>query len=223
MMKSGYSFLDNNIGGFEAGELVMIKGVTKQTEEFAVSLLQSTLQNNDGYVLLYNTPDFHLLTSTVFDEVKADDDYALIGSRLDKKRIMKRNLTAVETKTLQESLACWLELKKYDHLKNQKLAAIFTSLPKHWASKENEFTEKLKEVAEFMKVPVFYMQDISPADYEIADIVIKLDALNGYQEPVDVIVERTSRGKPQTNRANENNLKYADRLKDCRHLWFYEE
>ena len=66
------------------------------------------------------------------------------------------------------------------------------------------------------------MQDISQADYEIADIVIKLEALNGYKEPVDLIVERTMHGKTQTIRANENSLKYAEALKNCEHLWFYE-
>jgi len=222
MMKSGYSFLDDNIGGFAAGELTMIKGVCEQTEEFTVSLMQSVLKNNDGYVLLYNAPDFRLLTSTIFDEFKTDDDNVLVSQRLDKKRILKRNLTAVDVKILQDSLNNWLELKKFKHLQKQKLTAIFTSLPKHWAAKEDEFVAKLKEVAEFIKVPVFYMQDISQADYEIADIVIKLEALNGYKEPVDLIVERTMHGKMQTIRANENSLKYADALKNCEHLWFYE-
>lgn len=223
MIKSGYSFLDDNIGGFNAGELIMIKGVTKQTEEFTVSLLQCVLEHNDGYALLFNTPDFHLFTSTIFDDPADDADKLIIGSRLDKMRILKRDLTAVEADILQKSLVFWLETKKYKHLKREKLSIIFTTLPKQWATREKAFVGKLKKLAHAMSVPVVYMQDISQKDYAAADIVIELKSVNGYKKPVEVSVLRTPRGTIQTAVADEGNLKYSVGLENCTKLWFYEE
>lgn len=59
-------------------------------------------------------------------------------------------------------------------------------------------------------------------DYDYADVIVKLDAVNNYQEPIEISISKQQPAK-QIIRANEGNLKYCKKLKDCKGLWFYEE
>ncbi len=221
-LKTGFSFLDTEFGRLRENYLLMIQGECVQTEQFTVSLMQSILNSNDGYILLFNTMDFRNLTLTVFDDFPADDDISLVGSRLSKDRILKRNLTVMKPKLFSNSLSCWLKNKKYEHLQNKRLLAIFASLPKYLATNEQDFVIKLKELAKTIDVPIVYLQEYNIIDYDYADVIVKLDAVNNYQEPIEISISKQQPVK-QIIRANEGNLKYCKKLKDCKGLWFYEE
>ena len=56
-----------------------------------------------------------------------------------------------------------------------------------------------------------------------ADMTFKLTAERGYKEPVDIEVIKPTSDKVIYVRANTSSLKYAEHLKDCQKLWFYEE
>ena len=56
-----------------------------------------------------------------------------------------------------------------------------------------------------------------------ADMTFRLTAVNGYKEPIDIEVIKPTIDKVIYVRANTSSLKYAEHLKDCQKLWFYEE
>ena len=55
MVKTGFSFLDNTIGEISVDDLVMLQGECIYTEQFTISLMQSILKHNDGYIILFYT------------------------------------------------------------------------------------------------------------------------------------------------------------------------
>lgn len=223
MVKTGFSFLDNAFGKINADDFVLVQGECIQTEQFAISLMQNILKNNDGYIILFNTKDFREFTLTVFDDFSADEDISLISSRLSNDRILKRNLTVTESaEILQNSLNDWLKSAKYKHLQNKKLLAVFTSLPKRLATKESDVVIKFKEMAQALKTPIFYLQEFIFIDYEVADKIIKLSAFNNYLDPIEIQITKPKSAQI-TIEANKDNLKYSKNLKDCKDLWFYEE
>lgn len=220
MVKTGFSFLDNTLGDINTDDLIVLQGECVQTEQFTISLMQGILKHNDGYIILFNAKDFRELTLTVFDDFPADDDISLVGGKLAKERILKRNLTIFEPKIMKNSLDSWLKNNKYKHLQDKKLLAIFTSLPKHLAE-EADIVLKFKELAKTINTPIFYLQEFNFVDYEVADKIIKVSAFNNYQDPIEIMIT-----KPQSAqniiKANEGSLRYSPKLKDCVSLWFYE-
>ena len=223
MVKTGFSFLDRAIGEISADDLVMLQGECIQTEQFTISLMQSILNHNDGYIILFNTRDFREFTLTVFDNFAADEDISLISSRLSNDRILKRNLTVTESaEVFQNRLKGWLKSEKYKHLQNKKLLAVFASLPKRLVTNEADTVVKFKEMAKALKTPIFYLQEFKCIDYEVADKIIKLTALNNYLDPIEINIKK-SQSAQKIIEANKDSLKYSKRLKDCQGLWFYEE
>lgn len=223
MVKTGFSFLDNTIGEISADDLVMLQGECIYTEQFTISLMQSILKHNDGYIIIFNTRDFRELTLTVFDDFPADEDISLISSRLSNDRILKRNLTVTESVELfQNSLKCWLKSEKYKHLQNKKLLAVFASIPKRFVTNEAKVVIKFKEMAKALKTPFFYLQEFKCTDYEVADKIIKLTALNNYLDPIEIHITQPKSAQSVIE-ANKDSLKYSKHLKDCKGLWFYEE
>ncbi|MBR3675627.1 MAG: hypothetical protein IKN71_00630, partial [Alphaproteobacteria bacterium] len=90
MIKTGFSFIDTDLGGLNAGDLVTVQGECIQVEQFIISLTQSITENNDGFALIMNTLDFPLFTSTIFDNSPVDCDYALINDRISKNKLLTR-------------------------------------------------------------------------------------------------------------------------------------
>lgn len=221
-LKTGFDCLDAKLGGLKANDLLMIQGECLQAEQFAISLMQSILSHNDGYIMLFNAPDFRNFTTTIFDKPAKDKDIALINSRMFVKRIFKRDTVVTDAKILQNSLECWLSAEKYRYFKQHRMLAVFTTLPKQFAANEADFVVKLKELAQTLEVPVIYLQENKIIDYTSADVIIALEAVNGYQEPIEISIT-----KPQSARtvikANAGSLKYCEKLKDCKGLWFFEE
>ena len=85
MIKTGFSFIDTDLGRLHAGDLATVQGECIQVEQFIISLTQSITENNEGFVLLMGSVEFPSLTSTIFDSNPADRDYALINDRISKK------------------------------------------------------------------------------------------------------------------------------------------
>lgn len=221
-METGFDLLDNALGKINNNDLLMIQGNCIQAERFIISLMQSILDHNDGYVVLLNAKDFRELTLTVFDDFPADDDISLISSRLTGEHILKRNLTVTEPKLFTDSLNSWLKTKKYEHLQNKNMLAVFIKLPKHLAGNEADFIAELKKFAQSIETPVFYQQEFKIIDYDVADKIIKISAVDDYKEPIKVTVT-----KPQSSynviEVNKESLKYSENLRDCKELWFHED
>ena len=230
MIKTGFSFIDTDLGGLHAGELATVQGECIQAEQFIISLTQSITENNDGFVLIMNTLDFPLFTSTVFDSNPADYDYAFINDRISKNKLLTRRGLPIQDDPAQgvdlllRSYSAWLNLKKYQHLKDKKLLAIITPIYKlRYGVDEDKATLILKDVAQILNVPVICWQKDSSESLLAADMTFKLTAEHNYKEPVDIEVIKQPRNKAFRIRANESSLKYTEHLKDCPKLWFYEE
>ena len=225
MIKTGFSFIDKDLGGLHAGDLATIQGECLQVEQFIISLTQSITENNDGFVLLMGTLDFPSLTSTIFDSNPAAFDYALINDRISKNKLLTRcGLHLQDAELFVNSLSAWLNLKKFQHLKDKKLLAIIAPIYKlRYGVDEDKTTLIFKDVAQILNVPVICWQRDSSKDLIAADITFKLKAEHNYKEPVDIEVIKQPGDKTFRVRANESSLKYAKYLKDCPKLWFYEE
>jgi hypothetical protein len=229
MIKTGFSFIDMDLGGLHAGDLATVQGECIQTEQFIVSLTQSITENNDGFALIMNTLDFPLFTSTIFDNSPADGDYALISDRISKNKLLTRHGLPMQDAPKQgvdlllRSYSAWLNLKKFQHLKDKKLLAIITPIYKlRFGLDEDKATLLLKDAAHILDVPVICWQRDSSEDLIAADMTFKLTAENGYKEPVDIEVIKQPGNKTFHIQANESSLKYVERLKDCPKFWFYE-
>lgn len=225
MIKTGFSFIDTDLGGLNAGDLATVQGECIQVEQFIISLTQSITENNDGFALIMNTLDFPLFTSTMFDSNPADFDYALINERISKNKILtRRGLHLQDVELFVNSLSAWLNLKKFQHLKDKKLLAIIAPIYKlRYGVDEDKATLILKDVAQILNVPVICWQKDSSESLLAADMTFKLTAEHNYKEPVDIEVIKQPGNKTFHIKANESSLKYTEHLKDCQKLWFYEE
>ncbi|MCQ2734674.1 MAG: hypothetical protein MJ212_01830 [Alphaproteobacteria bacterium] len=225
MIKTGFSFIDTDLGGLHAGDLVTMQGECIQVEQFIISLTQSIADNNDGFVVLMGTLDFPSLTSTIFDSNHAAFDYALINDRISKNKLLTRHgLHLQDMELFVNSLSAWLNLKKFQHLKDKKLLAIIAPIYKlRYSVDEDKATLILKDVAQILDVPVICWQRDSSEYLIAADMTFKLTAEHNYKEPVDIEVIKQPGDKNFRVRANEGSLKYAERLKDCPKFWFYKE
>ena len=229
MIKTGFSFIDTDLGGLNAVDLVTVQGECIQVEQFIISLTQSITENNDGFALIMNTLDFPLFTSTIFDNSPVDCDYALINDRISKNKLLTRhglpmqNDPAQGVDLLMRSYFSWLNLKKYQHLKDKKLLAIITPIYKlRYGLDEDGATLMLKDAAQILNVPVICWQKDSTESLPSADMTFKLTAERGYKEPVEIEIIKQPGNKTFHIQANESSLKYAERLKDCPKFWFYE-
>lgn len=230
MIKTGFSFIDTDLGGLHAGDLATVQGECIQVEQFVISLIQSITDNNDGFVLLMNTRDFPSFTSTIFDSNPADFDYSFINDRISKNKLLTRHGLPMQDDPTQgvdlllRSYSAWLNLKKFQHLKDKKLLAVVTPIYKlRYGLDEDGATLMLKDVAHILDILVICWQRDSSEDLIATDITFKLTAENGYKEPVDIEVIKQPGNKTFHIKANESSLKYAEHLKDCPKLWFYEE
>ena len=230
MIKTGFSFIDTDLGGLNAGDLVTVQGECIQVEQFIISLTQSITENNDGFALIMNTLDFPLFTSTIFDNSPVDCDYALINDRISKNKLLTRHGLPMQDDPTQgvdlllRSYSAWLNLKKFQHLKDKKLLAVVTPIYKlRYGLDEDGATLMLKDVAHILDVPVICWQRDSSEDLIATDMTFKLTAERGYKEPVDIEVIKQPGNKTFHIKANGSSLKYAEHLKDCPKLWFYEE
>ena len=230
MIKTGFSFMDTDLGGLNAGDLVTMRGECIQIEQFIISLTQNITDNNDGFALIMNTLDFPLFTSAIFDNSPADGDYALIGNRISKDSLLTRHGLPMQDDPTQgvdlllRSYSAWLNLKKFQHLKDKKLLAIIAPIYKlRYGVDEDKATLILKDVAQILNVPVICWQKDSSESLIASDITFKLKAEHNYQEPIDIEVIKQPGDKTFHVRANISSLKYTEHLKDCQKLWFYEE
>lgn len=225
MIKTGFTFIDKGLGGLHPGDLATVQGECMQAEQFVISLTQSIVESNDGFVLLLNTLNFPSLVSTIFDENPANYDYALINDRISKNKFLTRHgLLIQDVELFVNSLSAWLYLKKFRHLKDKKLLAIVVPIFKlRFGLDEDKATLLLKDAAQILDVPVICWQRDSSKDLVAADIIFKLTAERGCEEPVDIEVIKQPGNKIFRIRANESALKYTEHLKNCSKLWFYEE
>jgi hypothetical protein len=230
MIKTGFSFIDTDLGGLNAGDLATVQGECIQTEQFIISLTQGIADNNDGFALIMNTLDFPLFTSTIFDNSPADGDYALIGNRISKDSLLTRHGLPMQDDPTQgvdlllRSYSAWLNLKKFQHLKDKKLLAIIAPIYKlRYGVDEDKATLILKDVAQILNVPVICWQRDSSEDLMATDMTFKLKAEHNYQEPIDIEAVNPSGNMVLQIQANTSSLKYTEHLKDCQKLWFYEE
>ena len=230
MIKTGFSFIDTDLGGLNAGDLATVQGECIQTEQFIISLTQGIADNNDGFALIMNTLDFPLFTSTIFDNSPADGDYALIGNRISKDSLLTRHGLPMQDDPTQgvdlllRSYSAWLNLKKFQHLKDKKLLAVVTPIYKlRYGLDEDGATLMLKDAAQMLNVPVICWQKDSSDILLAADMTFKLSAVNGYKEPIDIEAVNPSGDTFAHIQANTSPLKYTEHLKDCQKLWFYEE
>lgn len=225
MIKTGFSFIDTDLGGLHAGDLATIQGECIQVEQFIISLTQSIADNNDGFVLLMGTLDFPSFIFTIFDSNHADSDYALINERISKNNLLtRRGLHLQDVELFVNSLSAWLNLKKFQHLKDKKLLAIIAPIYKlRYGVDEDKATLILKDVAQILNVPVICWQKDSSDILLAADMTFKLSAVNGYKEPIDIEAVNPSGDTFAHIQANTSPLKYTEHLKDCQKLWFYEE
>ena len=222
MIKTGFKFIDK-LNCLNSGDLISIQGNCVQAEQFVISLMQGILDHNDGYVLLMNRYDFYTFTSTIFDN-NSEDDKLLISNRISKNNILSRNGLPVDAEILQRSLSAWLEMDKFKHLRNKKLLAIVTPIYKlRYDITEETATLILKDAAQMLNVPVICWQKDSSDILLAADTTFRLTAVNGYKEPIDIEAIKPSGDTITHIQANTSSLKYAEYLKDCPKLWFYEE
>ena len=225
MIKTGFSFIDTDLGGLHSGDLVTMQGDCIQVEQFVISLTQSITENNDGFVLLMSSVEFTSFVSTIFDNNPADFDYSLINDRISKNKLLtRRGLHLQDVELFVNSFPAWLNLKKFQHLKDKKLQAIIAPIYKlRYGVDEDKATLILKDVAQILNVPVICWQKDSSESLLAADMTFKLTAEHNYKEPVDIEVIKQPGNKVFRIRANESSLKYTEHLKDCPKLWFYEE
>lgn len=230
MIKTGFYFIDTDLGGLHAGDLATMQGECIQAEQFIISLTQSITENSDGFVVLMGTLDFPSLTSTIFDSNPAAFDYSLINDRISKNKLLTRHGLPIQDDPTQgadlllRSYSAWLNLKKFQHLKDKKLLAVVTPIYKlRYGVDEDKATLIFKDVAQILNVPVICWQKDSSESLIASDITFKLKAEHNYQEPIDIEVIKQPGDKTFHVRANESSLKYAERLKNSPKLWFYEE
>lgn len=222
MITTGFKFIDE-LNCLNSGNLISIQGKCVQSEQFVISLMQGILDNNDGYVLLMNRYDFYLFTSTIFDD-NSEDDKVLISDRISKNNILSKNGLPIDAEVLQKSLSVWLEMDKFKHLRNKKLLAIVTSIYKLRCDiTEETITLILKDAAQMLNVPVICWQKDSSDILLAADMTFRLTAINGYKEPIDIEAVNPFGDMVAHIQVNKSSLKYAEYLKDCPKLWFYEE
>ena len=222
MIKTGFKFMDE-LNCLNSGDLISIQGKCVQPEQFVISLMQNILDHNDGYVLLMNRYDFYLFTSVIFDN-NSEGDKVLISERISKNNILSKNGLPTDAEILQRSLHSWLKTDRFKHLQDKKLLAIVTPIYKlRYDVTEEEATLVLKDAAQMLNVPVICWQKDSSDILLAADMTFKLSAANGYKEPIDIEVIKPSSDKAIYVRANASSLKYAEHLKECQKLWFYEE
>lgn len=222
MITTGFKFIDE-MNCLNSGDLVSIQGKCVQSEQFVISLMQGILDNNDGYVLLMNRYDFYLFTSTIFDD-NSEDDKVLISDRISKNNILSKNGLTTDAEVLQRSLSAWLGMDKFKHLQDKKLLAIVTPMYKlRYDITEETATLILKDAAQMLNIPVICWQKDSSDILLAADMTFRLTAVNGYKEPIDIEAVNPSGDTVTHIQANTSSLKYAEYLKDCLKLWFYEE
>lgn len=222
MITTGFKFIDE-LNCLNSGDLISIQGRCVQSEQFVISLMQGILDHNDGYVLLMNRYDFYLFTSTIFDD-NSEDDRVLISDRISKNNILSKNGLPIDAEVLQKSLSVWLEMDKFKHLRNKKLLAIVTPIYKlRYDITEETIALILKDAAQMLNVPVICWQKDSSDILLAADMTFRLTAINGYKEPIDIEAVNQSGDMVAHIQVNKSSLKYAEYLKDCPKLWFYEE
>ncbi len=222
MIKTGFKFIDD-LNCLNSGNLLSIQGNCLQTEQFVISLMQSILDNNDGYIALLQKREFELFTTSIFHNYSATDDNTLISDRISKDRIMARGLIIDDAELLQRSLSAWLEMKKFRHLKNKKLLALVTPIYKlRYDIDEEGITLMLKDAAEILDIPIICWQKDSSDILLAADMTLRLTAENGYQEPINIEAIKPSGDTALHIQANTPKLEYVNCLKDCSELWFYE-
>ena len=222
MITTGFKFIDE-MNCLNSGDLISIQGKCVQSEQFVISLMQGILDNNDGYVLLMNRYDFYLFTSTIFDD-NSEDDKMLISNRISKNNILSRNGLPVNAEVLRRSLSAWLGMDKFKHLQDKKLLAVVTPIYKlRYDITEETATLILKDAAQMLNIPVICWQKDSSDILLAADMTFRLTAVNGYKEPIDIEAVNPSGDTVTHIQANTSSLKYAEHLKDCPKLWFYEE
>lgn len=222
MITTGFKFIDE-MNCLNSGNLISIQGNCVQAEQFVISLMQNILDNNDGYVLLMNRYDFYLFTSTIFDD-NSEDDKVLISNRISKNNILSRNGLPVNAEVLRRSLSAWLGMDKFKHLQDKKLLAVVTPIYKlRYDITEETAMLILKDAAQMLNIPVICWQKDSSDILLAADMTFRLTAVNGYKEPIDIEAVNPSGDTATHIQANTSSLKYAEHLKDCPKLWFYEE
>ena len=222
MITTGFKFIDE-MNCLNSGDLISIQGKCVQAEQFVISLMQSILDHNDGYVLLMNRYDFYTFTSTIFDN-NSEDDKVLISNRISKNNILSKNGLPTDAEVLQRSLSAWLGMDKFKHLQDKKLLAIVTPIYKlRYDTTEETSTLILKDAAQMLNIPVICWQKDSSDILLAADMTFRLTAVNGYKEPIDIEAVNPSGDTITHIQANASSLKYMEHLKDCPKLWFYEE
>ena len=222
MITTGFKFIDE-MNCLNSGDLISIQGKCVQAEQFVISLMQNILDHSDGYVLLMNRYDFYLFTSTIFDD-NSEDDKVLISDRISKNNILSKNGLPIAADVLQRSLSAWLGMDKFKHLQDKKLLAIVTPIYKlRYDITEETATLILKDAAQMLNIPVICWQKDSSDILLAADMTFRLTAVNGYKEPIDIEAVNPSGDTIAHIQANTSSLKYAEHLKDCPKLWFYEE
>lgn len=222
MITTGFKFIDE-LNCLNSGDLISIQGRCVQSEQFVISLMQGILDHNDGYVLLMNRYDFYLFTSVIFDN-NSEDDKVLISDRISKNNILSKNGLPTDAEILQKSLSSWLGMDKFKHLQDKKLLAIVTPIYKlRYDITEETITLILKDTAQMLNVPVICWQKDSSDILLAADMTFRLTAVNGYKEPIDIEAVNPSGDMVAHIQVNKSSLKYAEYLKDCPKLWFYEE
>lgn len=222
MIATGFKFIDE-LNCLNYGDLISIQGKCVQSEQFVIRLMQGILDHNDGYVLLMNRYDFYFFTSTIFDD-NSEDDKVLISDRISKNNILSKNGLPIDAEVLRRSLSAWLEMDKFKHLRNKKLLAIVTPIYKlRYDITEETITLILKDAAQMLNVPIICWQKDSSDILLAADMTFRLTAINGYKEPIDIEAVNPSGDMFAHIQANKSSLKYAEYLKDCPKLWFYEE
>ena len=223
MAKTGFKSIDE-LNCLNSGDLISIQGNCFQYEQFAISLMQGILDHNDGYILLMNKYDFYSLISGIFDNNSEDDDKALISDRISKNNILSRNGLPADVEVLLKSLPLWVKMKRFKHLQDKKLLAIVAPIYKlrHDVTEEAA-TLILKDAAQILNIPVICAQKDSSDILLAADMTLKLTAVNGYKEPINIEAVSPSGNTVAQIQANASSLKYTEYLKDCNKLWFYEE
>lgn len=228
MIKTGFSFIDDNIGGLKNHDVMAIYGECDKPTYFTISLMQSILEHNDGYILLFNANKFYPFITSIFAKHEPNDDYMLLAERMDKNRIMKKfnndfssYSTFLGIDFLKRNINCFLNIEGYERFKNKKLLAVFAAQP-------NIDTDSMKVLARSMNAPfVFWSYELlnihlySPVNLNV-DVFLEFSAADGYKAPI--MVEGYVKHKKKFSlTVNKDILKYSERLKDCKNLWFYEE
>lgn len=229
MIKTGFNFIDKEIGGIQKDSVITLSG-NFDLEKMFISVMQGILQNNDGYILLLDAKNSEYFTYTVFDKYSKDNDYVLLSERFVKDKVLMRNRldlskfnrsglsNTCDVDFLYHNLSIWQDMSKYQSIHSKKLLAIVCLNPRINKNKIKEIVQVLN--APFLCImnnPEDFIQNISSEN----DILVKVNGINGYLEPITVHI--TTSTKCFSFDVNNSSLKYSDRLKDCKNLWFYEE